>query len=102
MRNPAPQLGHDGLRCAVGQAEEHEVEAVGHAALIAVESPIAVTRRQRRIDVGDGVAGLAVAGCKLDVEVGMPGTEPEEFGTGVARRADDAYRDHTDMIHRHA
>jgi hypothetical protein len=75
--HPAPQLGHDGLRRAMGQPEEHEVEPIGHTRLVAVEPLVAIAPGERWVQVGDGVAGLAVAGRELDLEVGVLGAQPE-------------------------
>ena len=94
----AAELGHHVLGRAVGQAEEHEVEAVAAVGVVLLERQVGVAGGQAGIEVGDTAAGLGVARGQAHVEVRVLGAEAEQLGPGEPRGADDADRCHRASI----
>ena len=66
-----PELGHEVLRRAVGQAQEHEVEPGGALDVDRLEAQVAVGGGQAGVELGHRRAGLGVAGGQLDLELGV-------------------------------
>ena len=95
----AQQIGHDRLAGAVGQPEEHEVEAGDGGRVVGVKREVGVGGGQARVEVGDGGAGLGVAGGQPHLELGVGRGEPEQLGAGEPRRPDDADLDHPGIMH---
>ena len=86
----AVQLRRQRHRRLVRQAEEDDVEPLGHRRVELVEHEVGVARREARVQGAGQRAGLAVAGGVDDLEVRMLGAQPEQLCAGVARRTDDA------------
>ena len=83
------EIPRDRLRLAVGQAEEHEVEAgeVGRGDLLVGQA--VVGDGQRRVEVADGGAGVGVGGDHGDLDLGVAGEEAQQLRARVPRSPDD-------------
>ncbi len=86
----AANPGNDAHADTVWEPAEHHVEPIDRLRGVCVEAAIAVRRGQARVQVGDRLSGHTVAGRHLQIEVGVGGEQPQQFGAGVARCSDDA------------
>ena len=82
----------------MGQAEEHQVEAVAGVGVVLLEGQVGIAAGEAGIEIGDAAAGLGVARGQAHVEVGVLGAEAEQLSPGVPRGADDADRCHRARI----
>ncbi len=99
MADPASQFGDHTHAHPVGQPTEDEVEAVDRVDVVGVVGAVAVDGGQARVEVGDGGAGLGVAGGDHDIEALVTGQQSQQLGARVAGSADDADAVHG-CIHR--
>ena len=98
-----PQAGHQVLGGAVGQAQEHQVEAGGTLGVDRLEAQVRVGAGQAGVELGHGRSRLGVAGGELDPELGVGRAEAQQLGPGEAGGADDPYGEHgRDSIRRAA
>ena len=97
--HPAGELGHDVLRGTVGQAEEHEVEAVAGVGVVLLEGQVGIAARQAR-DRGRrrGVPAWVSPVATRTSRCGVLGAEAQQLSPGVPRGADDADRCHRARI----
>ena len=82
----------------MGQAEEHDVAAVGSGVVDFGERQVTVVGGEARVEVGDGSPRLGIASGDHHVEVRMGGTEPQQFRPGEPRGADDPDCSHPESI----
>ena len=77
-------------RRLVRQAQEHQIESVDGSEIELGEDEIAVGGGERRVQVGGTPSRHRITGGHCDVEVGVTGDQPQQFGAGVAGCADDS------------
>ena len=87
--HPLAQIRDQLLGRSVGKGEEHDVQPVGARRIGRLEEQLRVSGGQAGIEVTDPAPGLGVRGRETDVEVRVPRGQPQQFGAGVARRAED-------------
>ena len=98
VSDPPEQVRNEGLGGAVGQAQEHDVAAVHDRGVGLCVGEVRVLGGQAGVKVGDSRSGLGVAGRHHDLEVGMAGAEPQQFGPRESGGPDDADAGHPKII----
>ena len=99
----AHEVGHDRLRGAVGQPQEHQVEAVGQRGVGLGEDEVGVGGGQAGVEAGGQGAGLRVGRGQGHLELRVPGAQAQQLGAGEPRRPDDPHScGHSMIIRRHA
>ncbi len=89
------EVGNQGLGGTVGQGQEHQVQTFDRPGPVGGVDQVGVGGGQARIQVCYPNPCLGVAGGQHHRHIGVPGAQPQELGTRVARGADDA-----DPMHR--
>ena len=74
--HPLPQVGNELLRLAVGQGQEHDLQAVQLRGVEGGEAQLRIRRDQARVQLCHRGAGVRVSGGEADVEARVAGAEP--------------------------
>ena len=88
--DPVDQVGHQVLGLAVGQGQEHHVEAVEGGGVGRAVDEGGVGGGQRRGVGGHRLAGVAPGCGHRHLEIGVAGAQAQQLGAAVAGGADDS------------